>query len=63
MKVLAEDIESSTKDLDVQRVGISSGTRDAAIFELCDLLKRVNSARENGYAVQDDYSPSLIVFI
>ena len=54
MKVLSEDIDNLTKDLDVQRIGMSSGTRDAVIFELHDLLKRVNSARESGYAVQDD---------
>ena len=32
LKVLSEDIENLTKDLDVQRIGMSSGTRDAVIF-------------------------------
>jgi hypothetical protein len=32
------------------------------IFELCDLLKRVNSARESGYAVQDDYRATILAW-
>ena len=43
-------------------MSLSSVTRDSTIFELCDLLKQVNSARENGYAVQDDYRSTILTW-
>ena len=51
VRVLEKD-ESIIKDLDVCRIGMSTGKRENTIWELRDLL-RVNHARESDYAISE----------
>ena len=60
VRVLEKDIESIIKDLDVCRIGMITGKRENTIWELRDLLKRVNQAHEDDYAISDTLRSTIL---
>ena len=58
--VIMEDFNSLVKELTLNRHMMDCGSREAAIHEVKELTKRINSARESGYTLDESARQTML---